>query len=125
MKLTNLSQNTIDVSLYCRVLTNDIFKDFRFVDLMNTLIKQVDRLNKYRFAIYSDSSHMNINIFIPIFHTIYIGSSNHNVLIFDSEDLWLIDQFPNNNYYIIKAPKDQFDYSKFNIKEINTIKEIL
>jgi hypothetical protein len=92
---------------------------------MNTLIQQVDCSAKYRFAIYSDSSSMNINIFMPIFHTLYLGSSNHNVLIFDSEDLWLIDQFPNNKYYIIKTPKDEFNYSEFNIKEIKTIKEIL
>lgn len=124
MQSTTSSLKITDISLYYKLLTNEIFKDFRFVNLMNILIQQQNSEPKYRFAIYSDSSSLSINIFIPIFHTLYLGASNHNVLIFNSDDLWLLDVFPNNNYFLIKEQTDVFDYSKFNIKEISTIKEI-
>jgi hypothetical protein len=125
MQLTNLSNNTLatDISIYCRELTDSIFKDFRFVDLINNLIKK-DSICKYKFAIYTDLSIISANIFIPVFHTMYLGSSNHNVLISDSNDLWLIDTFTNNKYFIIPKENDDFNYKPYNITKITNIKEI-
>lgn len=122
MQLTDSSKKITDISIYSRNLTNDFFKDFRFVDLMNNLIKDT---NSYRFAIYCDICLISTNIFIPVFNTIFLSSSNHNVIIEDNDDLWLLSTFTNNQYYIMKKNTDDFDYSSYNIKTINSIRDIL
>jgi len=125
MLSTNLSNTKLvtDVSIYCRELTDRIFQDFRFIDLINSLIKQ-ENIGKYRFAIYTDLSLISANIFMPVFHTMYLGSSNHNVLISDSDDLWLCQTFSNNKYFIIPKENDDFNYGPYNVKKISNIKEI-
>lgn len=125
MQLTNLSKNIqSDISIYRRKLTEDIFKDFVFIDLMNKLLQNKIGYN-HKFAIYTDISLISTQTLIPIFHTMYLGSSNHNVILEDSNDLWLTQTFKNNQYYIIPKLRDDFNYDPYNIKKIQTIKEIL
>jgi hypothetical protein len=119
--IDSLKKPTTDISIYCKILTNDFFQDFRFIDLMNNLIKEK---HNYRFAIYCDISLISTNVFIPIFNSIYLSSSNHNVIINNQEDLWLLSTFNNNQYFIMKKKDDDFDYSPYNIKSIQTIREI-
>lgn len=123
MQSTSLSKKSVtDISIYCTQVTNDLFKDFRFVDLMNNLVKSEN--HSYRFAIYSDLSLISTNIFIPIFNTIYLGSSNHNVIVNNSKDLWLLKIFKNNKYFVMYNEKDTFDYDSYGVKVIKTIREI-
>jgi len=125
MQLTNLSKNIrSDISIYRQKLSEDIYKDFVFIDLMNKLLQKKVGCD-HKFAIYTDISLISTQILIPIFHTMYLGSSNHNVIIEDSNDLWLIQTFKNNKYYIIPKITDDFDYDPYPVTKIQTIKEIL
>lgn len=125
MQLTNLSKNILtDISIYRCKLTEDIFKDFAFIDLMNKLLQSKVNHN-HKFAIYTDLSLISTQTLIPIFHTMYLGSSSHNVIIEDSNDLWLTQTFKNNKYYIIPKIKDDFNYDPYPVTKIQTIKEIL
>jgi hypothetical protein len=54
----------------------------------------------------------------------YLSCQNNNVLIKDSNDLWLIDEFKNNKYFVLKNEKDTFDYTAKGVKIIENIKEI-
>lgn len=121
--LQNLSKNSINISIFCKTLTDDIFEDLRFVQLMNLLISR-DDLYKYTYCFYCDSSDLKTNLFMPIFHTSYLASNTNNVLIKSSEDLWLLDIFPHNNFYILKDQTDNFDFSKYNVQVINHISEL-
>lgn len=124
MQSTNLSnKHIINISIFEKTLTDSIFQDFRFVQLMNLLIKTVDK-HKYSYCFYCDTDALKTNIFIPIFHTMYLSCQNNNVLIKDSNDLWLIDEFKNNKYFVLKNEKDTFDYTAKGVKIIENIKEI-
>lgn len=125
MLSTNLLRTKpTDISIYCNELSDDIFKDFRFIDLMNTIIQE-EYLYKYKFAIYTDLNGLRTNLFVPIFHTMYLGSSNHNVIITDDNDLWLLDTFSNNKYFIMPKSDDTFNYNPYNITKIQNIKELI
>lgn len=124
MQSQSLLKNTINISIFTKVLTDDIFEDMRFVQLMNLLIKK-QNVHQYTYCVYCDSNLIKTNIFIPIFHTMYLSCQNNNVLIKDQNDLWLADIFKNNQYYVLKNQEDEFDYSNTQIKTINDIKELL
>lgn len=125
MQLTNLSNNkTVDISIYYSQISENIFKDTIFIDLMNNIIQE-KYLYSYRFAIYTDLNLLQTNIFIPVFHTIYLGSSKHNVIISNDNDLWLLNTFTNNNYYILHNKNDEFNYDPYNITKIQNIKELI
>lgn len=121
MRLINsLNNQHTDLSLFSNILNDDIFSDNRFVQLMDLVEKAP---NKYVYACYSESSYLKQNIYIPIFHTLYLASKHHNVILNNTDDLWLLDTFPNNTYYIMLADKQAID-SKFNIRIINHLSEI-
>ncbi len=125
MQSTNLLNNTkIDISLYYKTIDDKIFKDQRFVDLMNLLLKE-DNLYKYSYAFYTDSFLLKSNLYIPNFHTMYLSAHNHNVVIGDEKDVWLLDIFKHNKYYILDNPKDTFDYTALGITKIKHIKDIV
>jgi hypothetical protein len=125
MQSQNLSNKTqTNLSLYYKIVNDKIFKEKRFVDLMNILLKN-DNLYKYKYAFYTDSFLLRSNLFIPNFHTMYLSSGNHNVIIEDTDDLWLLDTFKHNIYYIIEDPKDNFDYESKSVKKIKSIKDIV
>lgn len=123
MQSTNLSNKHTNISIFSRILSDDIFQDFRFVQLMNMLIK-IENKHKYSYCFYCDQNALKTNIFIPVFHTMYLGCQNNNVLIRNSEDLWLLDIFKNNKYFVLENKEDIFDYEKLGIKKINSIQEI-
>lgn len=122
--LQNLSKNSTNISIFCKTLTDEIFEDLRFVQLMNMLISR-DDLYKYTYCFYCDSASLKNNLFIPIFHTSYLTSNINNVLIKDVDDLWLLDIFSHNNFYILKDQViNDYDFTKHNIKIINHISEL-
>jgi len=124
MQSINSSKKTVkDISLYYSKVDDKLFKDFAFIDLMNQIIKDDCEFN-YHFAIYTDISVIPVNILIPIFHTMYLGSAQHNVVINRSEDLWVLNTFTNNKYYVMRKPDDDFDYSPYNITVIDRITDI-
>lgn len=120
--INSLKNIPVDISIFCKKLDDSIFKDFRFVDLINNAIQSTG--TKYNFAIYTDVSVLPSNIFVPVFHTFYLGSHRHNVIISDQKDLWLTNIFTNNKYYIIPSDNDSFDYTASGINIIKTIREI-
>lgn len=112
------------ISLYCKSVDEKIFQDFRFIDLMNLILKE-ENLYQITYALYTDNNLLKTNLYIPTFHTMYLGCGNHNVIIQDSDDIWLCDAFSNNNYYVIADDKKTYDYSQHNIKIIERIQELL
>lgn len=125
MASLNLLKNTplIDISLYYKYIDENIFKDFRFVQLMNILMKA--EYHSYKYSLYTDTFLLQTNVYLPNFHSSYLACGNHNVFIGNPEDLWLTEIFTNNNYYVLENDKDDFDYSKHNIKKLKSIREIL
>lgn len=113
----------INISLYYPVLNDKVFEDLRFIQLMNMIIKK-DALNKYIYALYGDINAIKMNLFIPVFHTAYLGCQNNNVIIGSESETWLIDSFPNNKYYILEDKNNPIDCSKYNITEIKLIKDL-
>lgn len=99
MQLQNFTNNkNIDISLFFNVLNDNIYKDNRFIELMS-LVKNDPY--KYTYACYTESSYLKDNIYIPVFHTLYLGNKFHHVVLENANDDWLIDTFPNNQYYIL------------------------
>lgn len=124
MQSVNLSKTLpINISIFVKRLTDEIFDDMRFVQLMNLLIKS-ENIHKYSYCFYCDSSMIKTNLFIPVFHTVYLGCQTNNVLIKDSNDLWIKDIFKHNKYYVLSQEKDNFDYNAHGIIKIDNIKEI-
>jgi hypothetical protein len=54
----------------------------------------------------------------------YLACQNNNVLIKNHKDLWLIDTFKNNKYFILRDKNDEFDYSESGVLVIDNIVEI-
>lgn len=124
MQSQNLSKKSLtNISIFTKHLTDEIFKDFRFVQLMNLLIKS-ENLDKFTYCFYCDSSMVKTNIFIPVFHTMYMSCRTNNVLIKDHNDLWIKDVFKHNKYYVLKNEEDTFNYDIVGVTKINDIKEI-
>ena len=81
-----------------------------------------DKPHQYTYACYTESSYLKENIYIPVFHTIYLSSKFHHVVLEDINDAWLISAFPNNNYYILSDKASGLDLNK--IKIINHLNQI-
>lgn len=122
MEYQNLSKNTTDISLYYKYIDENIFNDKRFIELMN-LVSDNNLYKNIRYACYCDSFLLRKNIFIPNFHTIYLSNNKHNVILGNPEESWLIDIFPNNQYYLLaNNVTDQLD-NRINI--ISSIKNLM
>jgi len=119
MEYQNLSKKHNSLALFYKKVDENIFKENRFVQLMNSILKEDKMLN---YAIYTDTFLLKTNLFIPNFHTMYLSNGNHNVVIEDENDLWMLEIFTNNKFYVLD--NGEFDYSKYNVKTINHIKEI-
>lgn len=125
MQSTNLSkQYPINISIFDSFIDESIFEDIRFVQLMNLLIKDVGNAYKYSYCFYTDKSMLKTNIFIPIFHTLYLGCRTNNVIIKNSNDVWLTSIYKHNNYYVIAKEEDKYDYDQHGIIKITDISEI-
>lgn len=124
MQSINLSKKSpINISIFTSSLDDSIFEDIRFIQLMDILAKS-ENLDKYTYCFYCDTSMIKGNVFIPIFHTMYLSCKINNVLIKDKSDLWITNLFKHNKYYIIVDDQNNFDYSDYNVIKINHIKEI-
>ena len=122
MELQN-SLKTIDISLYYKAIDETIFKEQAFVELINMLVKK-ELIYKYKYAFYTDTYLLKTNLYIPNFHTMYLSNDVHNVVIKDSEDLWLLDIFNNNRYYVLNNPNDTFDYESHGVIRLDQLKDI-
>lgn len=119
MELTNLLPKTvIDISLYYKYIDENIIQDKRYIDLMNLVLEE--NSIRYTYAFYTDTFLLRTNLYIPNFHTMYLSNGNHNVIIEDEKDLWLLDTFTNNKYYTYN---DAISYDD-RIKIISTAQEI-
>lgn len=126
MASINSSKQTIkNISLFYTTVDDSIFKDQKFIELMNILI-QKDAIDKYSYAIYADSCMLRTNLFIPTFHTLYLGCNHNNVILGGEGDLWITKIFTNNTYYLLKEnTKETTNYNEYNVIIINSVKEIL
>lgn len=103
MLSTNSSKTSpINISIFEKRLSSNILKDDRYSQLTQ-LLSDKNNIPKYRYAFYTDVNELKQNIFVPIFHTLYLGCSNNNVIIGSSNDIWLADSFTNNKYFILKS----------------------
>jgi hypothetical protein len=110
-----------DISLYYTILDDKIYSDAKFIELMNIVN---DNPTQYIYSLYTETCLLKNNIYVPVFHTLYLSSKHHNVIINNEEEAWLSEVFPNNTYYIIKNENETFDYGAKNIISISSIKEI-
>lgn len=126
MESINLSKPIIkNITLFYNIVDESIFRDQKFVELMNILI-QKKAIDKYSYAIYTDSYMLRTNLFIPAFHTIYLACKNNNVIIGNDIDLWVTKIFTNNSYFILKENTDpKTNYADYGVKVINAVKELL
>ena len=122
MELQN-SSKIIDISLYYKSIDESIFKEQAFIELINMLVKK-ELIYKYKYAFYTDSYLLKTNIYIPNFHTMYLANGHQNVIIKNSEDLWLLDIFNNNTYYVLDDTNDTFDYESYGITRLSQLKNI-
>lgn len=101
MSSPDLSKNTpVNIGLYYYEITQDIFKDPRFIELQH-LLAEPQNLNRYIYSLYTDTNLLASNIFIPIFHSIYLASGTINLVLDSEKDLWLVEAFPNNKYFYL------------------------
>lgn len=115
--------STINISVFYKILSNNIIKEKPTVELLQ-LLNEKENIYKYQYAFYADINELNSNIFIPVFHTMFLGCSNNNVIIGKQEDQWICELFPNNRYYMFENSQNNADLSSKNITIINSIKEI-
>ena len=125
MESPNLSKKTpINISLFYPTISNDIFNEHRYNSLLKLLTGLDDTASPYVYALYADASLLTSNIYIPIFHTMYLGCTINNVVISNDQDLWLLKTYSHNHYYVFDDPKDTFDYSSYKITKINDLTQI-
>lgn len=126
MESQNLSTaQNINLALYYKSIDHDIFNDYRYISLMEILIKD-NNFVKYNYAFYTDSYLLKNNIFIPVFHTMYLASGSKRVVISNKDDVWLTEIFNNNTFYVLNNETDtEFDYESYGIEKINSIEDIL
>lgn len=122
--INSLKKHLINIAIFNSYLTYDIYDDIRFHQLID-MNNNIDKKYSYTYGLYCDDSMIKSNIFLPILHTIYLGSKKNAVIIKNYEDIWLKELFPNNNFYVISDKKDDFDYAEESITKINNIKDIL
>jgi hypothetical protein len=96
MKYQNSSKKINELALYYNIVDEKIYKDGRFLSLMEVVNKK-----NINYALYTDNFLLKNNLFIPNFHTIYLGVGSHKVILDRIEDLWLVDTFKNNEYYFL------------------------
>jgi hypothetical protein len=122
MPSTNsLKKLPINISIYSKVLSNNIFQDIRLTQLLD-IANNPSNIYKYQYALYSDVNELKSNIFVPIFHTMMLSCTNNNVFLKGKEDFWLQKIFPNNQYYILKNDTEELiDYASNNIIVIDSI----
>jgi len=125
MTSQNLSKKfPINIGIFQRYLSNDIFNDTRLIQLMDELNNK-ENIHKYNYAIYCDTNELKSNLFVPVFNTIYLSCSNNKVLIGNESDAWITQAFLNNDYYILENHiSTNFDFTKINVKVIKHIKEL-
>lgn len=122
MQSPDSSKNTpLSIGLYFYEITQNIYQDSRFVELQQILSNK-ENLNKYIYSLYSDTNLLASNLFIPIFHSIYLASGRSNIIIESEKDLWLMDAFPNNLYFYM-GDNEETNKSP-QIKNIKSITEI-
>jgi len=123
MQLRNLSPKNkhIDISLYYGVLNDPLYKDKGFLELISLI--QINS-SQYIYSLYTEKCLIKDNIYIPVFHTIYLSCKHHNVIVNSEQDFWLQEVFPNNTYYFITDQYDSFKKLDNNILTIRSISEI-
>lgn len=118
----SLKNTPINLGIYYHEITKNIYEDPRFIELQE-LLSESANLNKYIYSIYSDINLLASNIFIPIFHSIYLASGTTNVILESEKDLWLVEAFPNNKYFYM-GENQEIQKCGANIKIIKSLTEI-
>lgn len=122
MQSPDSSKNTpLSLGLYFHEITQNIYQDPRFIELQQILSNE-ENLNRYIYSLYSDTNLLASNLFMPIFHSIYLASGRSNIVIESDQDLWLIDAFPNNLYFYM-GNNEEINKSP-QVKSIKSITEI-
>lgn len=120
--INSLTKSPINISIFSRILNNQIFEDVRAQQLFN-IIAAKENIGKYSYAFYTDSNELKENLFIPVFHTVFLGCVVSNVILENESDLWVEELYPHNKYYVIDSKIT--DFSKIQNKNIHIIKSIL
>lgn len=118
---SSLKNKHIDISLYYSILTENIYNNQTFLELISLIDMNP---NKYIYSFYTETCLIKENIYVPIFHTIYLSCKHHNVIVNSEEDFWLPEVFPNNTYYLLTDKYDSFQKLEKNIISIKSLSEI-
>lgn len=87
----------------------------------------------FTYAIYTDHSMINENIFIPIFHTFYLNSEPKIVILRDKLPIDILELYPYHNFYIyndsITTEKDfnllKDKFPELKIKLISSLRDLI
>jgi hypothetical protein len=122
MEYQNLSAKTqTNIGLFCSEINRQIYNDIRYTQLIE-VIQEGQNIN---YALYGDTILLKENLFVPMFHTMYLANGINSVVLASEDDFWITDLFTNNIYYIIDQTDDNTKVYKNNIKTIKHIREIL
>jgi hypothetical protein len=122
MEYQNSSVKTLtNIGLFCREIDRQIYGDTRYLQLME-VVKEYPMTN---YALYSDSILIKENLFMPIFHTMYLANGINAIILANTDDFWITEIFTNNIYYIIDQSNGGSRVENQKIKTIKHIREIL
>jgi hypothetical protein len=122
MKYQDSLKKINEIALYYSIVDEKIYIDNKFLGLIE-LINNEKNIN---YALYTDNFLLKNNLFIPNFHTIYLGVGYHKVILDRTEDLWLLDTFKNNQYYFLLCEGAiEPDIKEKEIIKINKVEEVI
>ena len=123
LSINSSTKYPINISIFSQNLNQKIFQDPRTKQLLEIIDKK-DNIGRYQYAFYTDMNELRENLFIPVFHTMFLGCSINNVVLESAQDYWLCDLFPQNKYYILHTKDDNHLIEQKNISVIESITQI-
>ena len=125
MEYQNSSKKTpINIGIFVKEANDKILKNKAFVEINEILLNKKEDIINYTYSIFTDSNILKNNIFLPILNTLYIACKKNHIIIDDNDDLWLVDNFHNNEYYCFDSSFTE-NMSVAGVKKISSIREII
>lgn len=116
---------------YGNTIDNKALKD-KYIQELIDLGGEYDFAMNYTYAIYADTNTVISNIFLPIFHTIYLNSSPKLIIIRNKDYADIMELYPYHSFYVCSDQYTESDYAQLkdqftnsNLNFISSIKDII
>lgn len=123
MSISSSKKFLTNIAIFNSFLGYSIYQDKRLHQL-SELWANKDLLYSYTYGFYCDESMIKPNVFFPIYHTTHLAYKKNAIILKDHNDIWLMELFSKNDFFIVNDQSDTFDYSNYPIKKVNHIIEI-